>query len=181
MGDDRHRSTAAATEGILEGNRPTPTERLARLARAELDRAYRLAGLILGSAPDAEDAVGDALERAHRSIGQLRDEAQFQAWFDRIVVNACRDRLRRRRLVRFIPIDEAGERTTPHDPFAAVIESDAALRAIGVLPADERAIVVMRYWADLQVEEIGRRLGIPAGTVKSRLHRALARMREASR
>ena len=69
----------------------------------------------------------------------------------------------------------------PSDPFAAVIESDAAVRAIGVLPADERAIVVMRYWADLQVDEIARRLGIPAGTVKSRLHRALGRMREASR
>jgi RNA polymerase sigma-70 factor (ECF subfamily) len=80
-----------------------------------------------------------------------------------------------------VPIDGAGERILPSDPFAAVIESDAALRAINVLPADERAIVVLRFWADLQVEDIGRRLGIPAGTVKSRLHRALARMRAAAR
>jgi RNA polymerase sigma-70 factor (ECF subfamily) len=171
----------AATEGILDGHRPTPTERLARLARAEIDRAYRLAGLILGNAGEAEDAVGDALERAHRSINQLRDEAQFQAWFDRIVVNACRDRLRRRRLVRFVPIDAAGERSSPRDPFVAVLEADAALRAIDILSPDERAIVVLRYWADLPVEEIGRRLGVPGGTVKSRLHRALARMREDAR
>ena len=147
------------------------------MARGELDRAYRLAGLILGNASEAEDAVGDALERAHRSIDMLRDESQFQAWFDRIVVNACRDRLRRRRVVRFVAIEAAGDRSADRDPFAAVLHADAALRAIEQLPADERAIVVLRFWADLPVDEIARRLGIPAGTVKSRLHRALGRMR----
>jgi RNA polymerase sigma factor (sigma-70 family) len=121
--------------------------------------------------------VGDALERAHRSIGQLRDETQFQAWFDRIVVNACRDRLRRRRIVRFVAIEDAGDRTAERDPFAAVIQADAALRAMRVLSPEERAIVALRFWADLPIEAIASRLGIPAGTVKSRLHRALARMR----
>jgi RNA polymerase sigma-70 factor, ECF subfamily len=58
-----------------------------------------------------------------------------------------------------------------------VINADAALRAIDVLPPDERPIVVLRFWADLPVDEIARRVGVPAGTVKSRLHRALGRMR----
>jgi RNA polymerase sigma-70 factor (ECF subfamily) len=165
---------ARSDGGILEADRPTPKERLALLARPELDRAYRLAGVILGNASDAEDAVGDAIERAHRSIDQLRDPGQFQVWFDRIVVNACRDRLRRRRL----PIEGAGERPLDRDPFMSVIEGDAALRALRPLPADERVVIVLRFWADLPVEEIARRLGVPAGTVKSRLHRALARMRE---
>jgi RNA polymerase sigma-70 factor, ECF subfamily len=122
--------------------------------------------------------VGDAIERAHRSIGQLRDESLFQAWFDRIVVNACRDRLRRRRIVRIVPIDAAGDRSTERDPFAAFLQRDAALRALDVLPPDERTVVILRFWADLQVDEIARRVDIPAGTVKSRLHRALGRMRE---
>src|SRR3954470_560785 len=67
-----------------------------RLTRSELDRAYRLAGLILGNAADAEDAVGDAIERAWSHADELREPDRFQAWFDRIVVNACRDRIRRR-------------------------------------------------------------------------------------
>ena len=161
-----------------DGHRPTPSERLARLARPEIDRAYRLAGLILGNVTDAEDAVGDALERAHRSTGQLRDEAQFQAWFDRIVVNACRDRMRRRRLVRFVAIEAAESRHAGRDPFGVVLETDAALRALAVLPPDERVIVILRFWADLRVEDIARRVDISAGTVKSRLHRALGHMRE---
>lgn len=122
--------------------------------------------------------MGDAIERAHRAIGQLRDESQFQGWFDRIVVNACRDRLRRRRVVRIVAMDAAEGRSDQADPFAAVLERDVALQALRVLPPDERAIVILRFWADLQVDEIARRVDAPAGTVKSRLHRALGRLRE---
>lgn len=167
----------ASTEATLDRQRPAPGERLGRLARVELDRSFRLAGLILGNAADAEDAVGDALERAIRSIHGLRDDTQFPAWFDRIVVNACRDRLRRRRIVRFVPMDEAGDHAGNRDPFAAVLHADAATRAIDILPTDERVVVILRFWADLQVDAIATRLGVPAGTVKSRLHRALGRMR----
>jgi RNA polymerase sigma factor (sigma-70 family) len=76
-----------------------------------------------------------------------------------------------------VPIEDAGDRVVERDPFAAVLQADAALRALRVLLPDERAIVALRFWADLPVEAIADRLGIPAGTVKSRLHRALARMR----
>ena len=70
------------------------------LAERELDRLFRLAGLILGNASEAEDAVGDALLRGWRSAGSLRSEADFPAWLDRILVNVCRDRLRRRSRIR---------------------------------------------------------------------------------
>ena len=73
--------------------------RFLQLARRDLDRAYRLAGLILGDALEAEDAVQDALLRAWRSAGTVRDLEGFQAWFDQILVNGCRDRLRRRRTI----------------------------------------------------------------------------------
>ncbi len=68
-------------------------ERFLRLANGELDRAYRLAGLLLGDEHEAQDATQDALVRAWQSVGSLRDPAGFQAWFDRILVNVCRDRL----------------------------------------------------------------------------------------
>lgn len=157
----------------------TPADDVARrfllLARPRLDRAYRIAGLILGNAVDAEDAVQDALAQAWRSFADLRDEDRFGAWLDRIVVNACRDRLRRRQLVRFVPLDGVSREAV--DPFASVLASDEILRPIARLPVEERAIVVLHYWADLPLDDVAARLAIPVGTCKSRLHRALERMR----
>ena len=151
-------------------------DRFLGAARPELDRAYRLAGLILADADEAEDAVQDALASAWRRFDELRDPDRFAAWFDRIVVNGCRDRLRRRSTVRFVPlaadVDPAGR-----DPFQAFLDRDALLAHLRHLNADERIVVVLRYWADLQLEAIAERLAIPLGTVKSRLHRALGRLR----
>jgi hypothetical protein len=81
-------------------------EDLAELICAGLDRAYRLAGLLLGRGPDAEDVVQDACVRAWQSVGSLRDRAVFTAWFDRIVVNICRDRIRRRGRIGFVGIED---------------------------------------------------------------------------
>jgi RNA polymerase sigma-70 factor, ECF subfamily len=65
------------------------------------------------------------------------------------------------------------------DPFQAFIERDALLGGLDRLTVDERVVVVLRFWADLPLEAIGERTGWPIGTVKSRLHRALRRLREA--
>jgi RNA polymerase sigma-70 factor (ECF subfamily) len=168
-------SRAAETAGdpaSLEARRA----RFIELAMPRLDRAYRLAGLLLGSATEAEDAVQDALAATWRSWESLRDEARFDAWLDRTLVNGCRDRLRRRKVVRFIPIDGAVE-PVDADPFAAVLARDAVLRHLAVLDVDERAVVLLHYWADLRLEDVATRLAIPVGTAKSRLHRALDRMR----
>ena len=151
-------------------------DRFVLLAERELDRSYRLAGLILGSATEAEDAVGDALERAWRDAHRLRDATRFQAWFDRILVNACRDRLRRRRTVTFVPIG-SDHGLLAADAFRLVDDSDEAVRALATLPADERIVVVLHFWADLTLEAAADHLGWPIGTVKSRLHRALERLR----
>jgi RNA polymerase sigma-70 factor (ECF subfamily) len=151
-------------------------ERFGRLLSGSLDRAYRLAGLILGNAADAEDVTHDAAVRAWQSAGSLREPAAFEAWFDRIVVNSCRDRLRRSRRVRFVALRPDDDRPMA-DPFQAIIERDEGLRAIRSLGPDERAVVVLHYWADLPLTEIATRLGWPVGTVKTRLHRALEAMR----
>jgi RNA polymerase sigma-70 factor, ECF subfamily len=158
---------------------PLDVERRRRFltgARPGLDRAYRLAGLLLGNAAEAEDAVQDALVVAWQQLDTLREPDRFGAWLDRIVVNTCRDRLRRRKTIRFLPLDAGGD-PADRDPFVAFLERDALLASLGMLTDDERVVVVLRFWADLPLEAIAERLDWPLGTVKSRLHRALRRLR----
>lgn len=156
--------------------RETDEIRWQRLAASGLRRSYHLAGLILGGGADAEDAVQDALLRSWSELGSLRDDDRFEAWFDRILVNACRDRLRRRRRVRFLPLPDNTAIAT-RDPFRPVIERDAILRAADGLGVDERTVLVLHYWADLTLDEVARRMGIPVGTAKTRLHWALRSIR----
>jgi RNA polymerase sigma-70 factor, ECF subfamily len=164
-------------EGLLgDPTSTTMEERFLRLAGSELDRAYRLAGFLLGDAHEAEDATQEALIRAWQSIGALRDPDTFRPWFDRILVNLCRDRLRRRRRINFVPLDATAEFVRARDPFGAILDRDEVLVLMNGLDADERIVIVLHYWADLTLAAVAQRLGWPIGTVKSRLHRALDRM-----
>lgn len=164
------------TERSLPSTQQDADERFARLISSGLDRAYRLAGLILGNAPDAEDVTHDAAIRAWQSAGKLRDVASFEAWFDRIVVNACRDRIRRSGRVRFVSLPDEDDRPVT-DPFQSLLDHDEALGLIRGLDRDERAVVILHYWANLPLTAVAVRLGWPVGTVKTRLHRALEAMR----
>ena len=162
-----------------DATRPVDHARRSRFlagAGPSLDRSYRLAGLLLGNSHEAEDAVQDALVTAWQGFDKLRDADRFGAWFDRILVNGCRDRLRRRGTVRFIAMDGSID-SVGADPFRELIERDALLAGLIHLTADERIVIVLRYWADLPLEGIADRLGWPLGSVKSRLHRALGRLR----
>jgi RNA polymerase sigma factor (sigma-70 family) len=154
----------------------TSEEAFAALTRRQIDTAYRLAWAILGNDGDADDATQDAFALAWRSRRSLRDPDRFDAWFGRILVNVCRQRLRDRARQRVRPIEE-----TDHPPVADfsghASARDAISRAMTRLDADHRIVVVLRYWADLSVDEIAARLDVPAGTVKSRLHYALRSMR----
>ena len=125
-------------------------ERFLRLANGELDRAYRLAGMLLGDQNEAEDATQDALMRAWQAAGSLRDPAGFQAWFDRILVNICRDRLRRRRRITFIPIDPEDTQADRRDLFRTVLDRDQVV-GHGLLPpsgpaSSTRRISLSPWW-----------------------------------
>lgn len=148
----------------------------AALTRRHVDGAFRLAWAILGSTADAEDAVQDAYALAWRKRASLRQPDRFDAWFGKILVNVCRERLRGRarsrvRETTVAPDPERGD--LPSAPAPDLGLRLSVDRALAGLDADHRIVVVLRYWADLTVDEIADRVGVPAGTVKSRLHYAL--------
>jgi RNA polymerase sigma-70 factor (ECF subfamily) len=150
------------------------------LVEARLDACYRLAAVILGDRLEAEDATHDAVLRAQRSWPSVRDPAAAPAWLDRIVVNECRDRLRRRRVARTIAATEGRAHEPAGRPDDALSAERAALRdALAELGPDHRLVVVLRYLADLPIDAIAARIGTPPGTVKSRLHHALRQLRAA--
>ena len=158
-------------------------DRFRSLMDSYLDTAYRRAAVLLGDRFEAEDAVHDAAIRAWRHWGQLRDDEHFEAWFSRVLVNVCRDRLSRRR--RITAMEAITLRAEPgvvavDDGSRLVGEQDRLRRLIATLDPDERVAVALRYEADLTVPAIAKLLGVPEGTVKSRLHRALSRLREAA-
>lgn len=148
-----------------------------RLTSSDLERAYRLATIILGDPDDARDAVHDACVVAWRAFAELRDPERFDAWFGRILINTCRQQLRRRRL-RVVPAHELADSAAP-DPVEELARVDVLERAVRRLGPDHRTVVALRFFADLTVEEIAERTGERSGTVKSRLHYALRELRAA--
>ena len=159
-------------------NADTTAERTAafgQLADEHLDTAYRLARAILREPSDAQDATHDALLQASRKWSTLRDRSRFEPWFDRILINICRDHLRH--ASRWQARDIADEIVVaPGDPFGQADDRDVLGNAIASLSPDHRVVVALRYYRDLQVVDIATRLGIPAGTVQSRLHYALEQL-----
>ena len=139
--------------------------------------SYRLAATILHDPSEAEDAVHDAALAAWRHWPELRDGRRFEAWFRRILVNQCRDRLRRGRRRAVLEIANFDATVSPdQDAIARVDARDELSCALQALDSDERMLLSLRYGADLTVPDIAAATGIKEGTVKSRLHRALRRL-----
>jgi RNA polymerase sigma-70 factor (ECF subfamily) len=147
---------------------------VAGLIDGRVAEGYRLARAILLDDDEAEDAVQDACLNAWLKRSSLRERDRFDAWFDRILVNGCRDRLRRRKRLREItPTLESRARLAAQAPPTEQ-SLDMGFEA---LDADHRVVVLMRFWQDRTIDDIAARLDIPTGTVKSRLHYALRTMR----
>jgi RNA polymerase sigma-70 factor, ECF subfamily len=169
----------AADSAVVRRAADDPAGIFSALVDRHLDSAYRLASVILGDPAEAEDAAHDAAVLAWRSFGSLRDRSRFEPWLCRIVTNVCRDRLRSRlrHPVSELPSDDDPTLPAIADSTGRVAVRDAIGGAFELLDPDERIVIAMRFYRDLQIEEIASRLGLPSGTVKSRLHRALGRMR----
>jgi RNA polymerase sigma-70 factor, ECF subfamily len=142
------------------------------------DRAWAVALRTLGDPSEAEDAVQDAFISAFKQAERFRGDAQFSTWLHRIVVNACLDRLRRRRVRAVVPYDNealaaiAEPRDEIADRETAVEVSDALAR----LTDDQRFAIVLVDLQGMSVDEAAAVLGVPPGTVKSRCHRGRAQL-----
>lgn len=161
-------------DGPATADRPDRAATFASLAERHLDASYRLARLILSDPIEAEDATHDAFVAAWRGWHQLREPERFDAWFGRILVNTCRNRLRqahRQTVVDVSGLLELADRgPSPQDSVVDRIELE---RAFAALSPDHRMVLALRYYADLPVDQIAARLAVRSGTVKSRLHHAL--------
>lgn len=148
---------------------------IAELLVSRTPEAHRLATWILRDSVAAEDAVQEAALAAWHGRRKLALADSPAGWFLTIVLNVCRDELRRRNRRRMLPapIDLAGE---PSDRLAL---RDEIGRAMARLTADEQLIIGLRYGRDLTVPQIAMETGIREGTVKSRLHHSLEHLRSA--
>jgi RNA polymerase sigma-70 factor, ECF subfamily len=149
------------------------------LVRLRGDRLFAIAHRILRDIDRAEDALQDALVIAWRDLRDLRDPDRFDAWTARLLTNVCIDHAgrERRRIanLRLIPI---GEPIAP-DELLSIAQRDQLDRAFRRLTPEERSILVLRYYLDYEPTEIADVLGLPSGTVRSRLHHAHRAMRAA--
>lgn len=149
------------------------------LARATAGRLDAAARLILRDPDRAQDAVQETLVRCWRDLPTLRDVDRFDAWLNRLFLNACRDQLRhaKRR-----SIEVALPETLPHamaDTQSALADRDQIERGVRRLDPDQRVVIVLHYFLDLPLPDAAAVMGIPLGTAKSRLHRATQALRAA--
>jgi RNA polymerase sigma-70 factor (ECF subfamily) len=155
------------------------------LVRSRVDAVYRISLAILGSEADAADATQETFVSAWYHRGALRDPDSFDAWLGRINLNACRQQLRRRgrTKIREIPLLDPGDDREPASSDLAfddrTADADVFDRAFARLSVDDRAVLVLHHLQERPVAEIAAVLGTPAGTVKSRLHRARAALESA--
>ena len=142
------------------------------LARMAGDRCMAIAFRILRDFDLADDAVQTALLTAWSDIRSLRNPDRFEPWLHRILTNACyaeaRHRTRWRAGIRLLPL----EPVHGPDPYLTVDDRDQLERAFRRLTVEQRAVLVFHHYLGLPLPEVAERIGIPVGTVKSRMYHA---------
>ncbi len=168
---------------LIERARQGDMTAYAELVRRYQAPALRTASVLTADPAEAEDAVQDAFVKAHRALGRFREGAPFRPWLLQIVANEARNRRRsagRRqslalRMAEDRPPDDAA--LSPEVAVLARERREVLLAAVGRLAPDDRLVIAYRYFLDLSEAEMADALGVPRGTVKSRLSRAMARLR----
>jgi RNA polymerase sigma-70 factor (ECF subfamily) len=164
---------------LVEQARRGDREAFAVLVHQVSDSLYSVAYRILRDTGPAEDALQNALVLAWRRLPKLRDPDRFEAWIHRILVHACYDESQRTRSwranVTVLPLEGPGRA----DESSAIVDRDELERAYRRLSVDQRAVFVLHHYLGLPLVEVADVLGIPAGTARSRLHYAIAGLRDA--
>ena len=145
-------------------------EEFARRVQAIRERLYRAAYLYLGSEADALEAVDEAVYQALRNLKKLRQSEYFETWLTRILINECHKELRRRK--RFAPEEAMSDAAAPEE-----FDHLPLKEAIGRLPEELRAVIILRYFVGFTQAETAQSLDIPQGTVATRQRRALELLR----
>ena len=177
---DRPLNEAELVERAKRGD----TDAYEELVRAHQAIAFRTAYVVTANAADAEEAAQDAFVKAYRALGRFRAGAPWRPWLLQIVVNEARNRRRsaaRRAGLALRAAEESRSGDAVPSPEAAVLGAELRselLDAVNGLGEDARLVVACRFFLDLSEQETADALGVPLGTVKSRLSRALARLRE---
>jgi RNA polymerase sigma-70 factor (ECF subfamily) len=173
----------ALVEDAARGN----TEAFDELVRRYQRQVFNLVRALAGADADADDLAQDAFVRAWRGLAAFRFESTFKTWLHGVAVNVVRsDRARRARLRRFWwspprgsePQDDPVERVAVDEKVEEnLVSRDAIDRALAALPDDLREAVVLRDIQGLEYKEIAAALGIPIGTVESRIFRGRKQLR----
>lgn len=174
----RPEAGTALDGGIVERAAAGDIAAFEALVEARLSRAFRTASAILGNEADAADVVQEAFVAAWRHLPSIRDGAKFDAWFNKVILNRCRDVLRRRHRSREVALDGAREPQSA-DSTDAVGDAAAINTAFELLSADHRHLLVMHHLHRTSVAELAKLLQVPEGTAKWRLHAARAALERA--
>jgi RNA polymerase sigma-70 factor (ECF subfamily) len=191
-----------ATAAVPAAVAPDPGwEALARVAAGDVDafaevveahqeRLLRLCERLLGDAEEARDTAQEVFLKAYRKAADFRPQGQVYTWLYRIATNLCLNKLRRRRLVRFVSWEPREEGEAPAfdppdhrpDPGAALAARERwrqTRKVIAQLPPNQRAVLVLARFEGLSYRQIAEVLGITEGAVESRLFRAMRRVETA--
>jgi RNA polymerase sigma-70 factor (ECF subfamily) len=163
---------------LVERARRGDHDAFAELAGAAITRLDAAARLILRDRELARDVVQETLLRAWRDLPGLRDPERFDAWLNRLVTHTAIDEARRQRR-HVIEVELTAIDAPIPDPSHGFFDRDEIRRAFGRLEPAQRAVIVLHYYLDLPLADSAASLGIPVGTAKSRLNRAVSALRAA--
>ena len=156
---------------------PAETGEFASLVREHQSMVFSLAYHYLHDRALAEEVAQDVFLQLHRSLGSLASPAHVANWLRKVAAHRSIDAARKRKLRPQVSLDDAPELAVPAAPGDPVLWRKLR-QLVASLPEKARMVVVLRYQEDLGPDEIARVMGIPCGTVKSQLQRALATLRE---
>ena len=181
-----------AEKGLVEACRRGDTQAFARLVATHEGMVLNLAARLLGDAEEARDVAQEVFIQVYRTLGRFEGRSTLKTWIYSIVVNHCRNRRRwwhRRRRDRSVSLDvlrpseevrlyARAEATSPFEHCRRRERSERVQAALALLSFEHRSVLLLREVEGLSCEEIGQALGVPAGTVKSRLSRAREALRQ---
>ena len=169
-------------KNILYRARKGDTAAFEQLVRSYQDTVYRICLRTGLSSADAEEAAQDAFVKAWQALPQFRGDCQFSTWLYRLAANAAIDTARRQRRhggtedIDELPLHDDG--STPQQELEKREAAEVVRRALAQVKPEYRTALLLRYMQDLSYEEIGKALSLPPGTVKSRINRGKAQLKE---